>query len=130
MTANLPVLGLSNKESTSLEDDAPSSFLENLSTPPLEDHLSRYTLSPELEKLYAHPSEIIAVSSSHSTKFIASSCKSSTPANASIRIFDSSSFAEIANLKGHGLTVTKIAWAPDDSCLVGVGRDRQWTLFD
>src|SRR5579871_5305011 len=117
MTANLPVLGLSNKESTSLEDDAPSSFLENLSTPPLEDHLSRYTLSPELEKLYAHPSEIIAVSTSHSGQYIASSCKAATPANAVIRIFDTESYSEVAVLKGHGLTVTKLAWSEDDSFL-------------
>ena len=131
MTANLPVLGLSNKESTSTEDEiAPSAFLDNLTSPPLEDHLSRYTLSPELEKLYAHPSDIIAVSTSHSGQWIASSCKAATPANAVIRVFDTSTYAEIATLQSHGLTVTKLAWSPDDSLLVSVGRDRQWTLFD
>jgi elongator complex protein 2 len=131
MSANLPVLGLSNKESTATEDDvAPSSFLENLSTPPVEDHLSRHTLSPELEKLYAHPSEIIAVSTSHSGQYIASSCKAATPINAVIRVFNTETYAELAVLKGHGLTVTKLAWSEDDSLLVSVGRDRQWSLYD
>jgi len=131
MSANLPVLGLSNKESTGTEDEiGPTTFLENLNSPPLEDHLSRYTLSPELEKLYAHPSEIIAVATSHSGQYIASSCKAATPANAVIRIFNTETYAEIAILKGHGLTVTKLAWSQDDSFLVSVGRDRQWALYD
>jgi len=92
--------------------------------------LSRYTLSPELEKLYAHPSEIIAVSASHSGKFIASTCKSSTPDNSVIRIFDTTTYSECAILKGHGLTITKLCWAEDDSFLVSVGRDRQWTIYE
>jgi elongator complex protein 2 len=104
--------------------------LDTLNTPPLEDHLSRYTLSPELEKLYAHPSEIIALSTSHSSQYIASTCKATTPENALIRIFNTSTYAEIATLKAHNLTVVKLAWSPDDKYLISVGRDRQWTLFD
>jgi len=111
-------------------DDQSPTFLSTLSTPPLEDHLSRYTLSPELEKLYAHPSEIIAVSSSHNSQFIASTCKSSTPENAVIRVFETRSFTQIAVLAAHSLSVVKLAWSGDDSYLVSVGRDRQWTVFD
>ena len=96
----------------------------------MEDHLSRYTLSPELEKLYAHPSEIIAISTSNSGNLIASTSKSSTPENAVIRIFDTTTYNEIAVLKAHSLTVTKLAWSPDDKFLVSVSRDRQWSLFD
>ena len=105
-------------------------FLDQLTTPPLEDHLSRYTLSPELEKLYAHPSEIIAIATSHSGDFIASTCKSTTPENAVIRVFNTTHYTEIAVLKSHSLTVTKLAWSEDDEMLVSVGRDRQWSLFD
>jgi elongator complex protein 2 len=123
------VLGLSNKATTDSTDDNPTILLDTLTTPPLEDHLSRYTLSPELEKLYAHPSEIIAVSTSHSGKFIASTCKSSTLDNAVIRIFDTTTYSEITILKAHSLTITKLAWSKDDSFLISVGRDRQWTIF-
>lgn len=130
-TANLPVLGLSNKATSDGTDDSPTVFLDNLTTPPLEDHLSRYTLSPELDKIYAHPSEIIALATSHSGTYIASTCKSSTSENAVIRIFDTSTqYSPIAVLPAHSLTVTKLAWSPDDKYLVSVGRDRQWSLFD
>jgi WD40 repeat protein len=95
----------------------------------LEDHLARFTLSPELEKLYAHPSELITISTSHSGEYIASACKASTPENALIRIFNSS-YTQIATLPGHNLTVTKISWNQNDSFLVSVGRDRQWIIFD
>jgi elongator complex protein 2 len=130
-TANLPVLGLSNKESTSENDAiAPSTFIDTLTTPPLEDHLSRYTLSPELEKLYAHPSEIIALSTSHDGKFIASTCKSSTPTTSLIRIFSADTFSEVAVLKGHSLTITKVNWSKDDKWLVSISRDRGWIVYD
>jgi elongator complex protein 2 len=129
-TANLPVLGLSNKESSTTDEELSTTLLHTLNTPPLEDHLSRYTLSPELEKLYAHPSEIIALSTSHSSKYIASTCKATTPENAVIRIFNTTNYAEIAILKAHNLTVVKLAWSPNDKFLLSVGRDRQWTLFD
>ena len=123
----MPVLGLSNKAT---EEDSTETFLDTLSTPPLEDHLSRYTLSPELDKIYSHPSEIISISSSHSGSLIATTCKSSSPEHAVLRIFETSTFTEIAVLPAHTLTVVKVAWSPNDEYLISVGRDRQWSMFD
>ena len=78
--ANIPVLGLSNKavdQEVRLEEADIGEFNEpytnpttqalplDLDHPPLEDHLSRYSLWPELEKLYGHGYEISAVAASH-----------------------------------------------------------------
>jgi elongator complex protein 2 len=100
-----------------------------LTSPPLEDHLSRYTLSPELEKIYAHASELITVSVSHSGNYIASACKASTTEAAAIRVFDVNAHA-IAVLKGHNLTVANLVWSPDDGYLISVGRDRHWIKWN
>ena len=72
---------------------------------------------------------MIAVSTSHNGKYIASACKASSPENATIRIFNEE-YTQIAVLPGHTLTVTKLAWSDDDSVLVSVGRDRRWTVYD
>jgi elongator complex protein 2 len=122
-TANVPVLGLSNKEETRNVEVVGEE-------PPLEDYLARYTLAPELEKIYAHPSEVLAVTTSNSGKLIASTCKASTPENAVIRIHSTDTFAEITTLKGHSLSVVRLAFSDDDALLVSVGRDRSWTLFE
>lgn len=121
--ANVPVLGLSNKAETR---DVQVVGAEA----PLEDVLARYTLAPELEKIYAHPSEVLAVATSHAGRFIASTCKASTPENAVIRIHSTETFGEMTTLKGHSLSVVRLAFSDDDALLVSVGRDRSWTLFD
>jgi len=152
--ANVPVLGLSNKAfdgSTVLplpngsapeeEDDeneeqqkpaqSATSVIENLSHPPLEDHLARHTLWPEREKLYGHGYEISAASCSPDGKLISTACKASTIDHAVIRLFETDSWQEIKPpLKSHSLTVHGMAFSPDGSRLLSVGRDRAWTVFE
>lgn len=146
--ANIPVLGLSNKAVKAVddgandthttfnghEDDNPSSWTHrntlDLDSPPLEDHLARHTLWPEHEKLYGHGYEISAVATSHDGTLIATACKASTIDYATIRIFETRDWREVKPpLTAHSLTVTSMAFSPDDDYLLSVGRDRQWAVF-
>ncbi|KAJ5825492.1 hypothetical protein N7474_002630 [Penicillium riverlandense] len=143
-TAEIPVLGLSNK---ALGDEAPVEEEETgdkatktapstasapltMDHPPLEDQLARYTLWPEHEKLYGHGYEISAVAVSHDRTLIATACKASSVDHAVIRLYDTSDWHEIKpSLASHALTITDLAFSQDDRYLLSVGRDRQWVVF-
>ena len=150
--ANIPVLGLSNKAISSVKDDetAVNGTLEpsieerdaidpnivvhkstmQLDHPPFEDHLARHTLWPEHEKLYGHGYEISAVATSHDGSSIATACKASSIDHAVIRLFETKEWREVKpSLTAHSLTVTSLAFSPDDRHLLSVGRDRQWAVF-
>ena len=116
-TANLPVLGLSNKpideavpapmgdghipDDDDDDDDDDAGFGTGKETavdcalpadsPPLENHLSRHTLWPEADKLYGHGYEISALAASPTSQLIATACKASTVEHAVIRLYDGSS---------------------------------------
>lgn len=139
-TAEIPVLGLSNKaqgDEAPMEDEesaeaaAPAPVVSlSKTTPPLEDQLSRYTLWPEHEKLYGHGYEISAVAVSHSRRLIATACKASSVDHAVIRLYDTSDWHEIKpSLTAHSLTITDLSFSSDDQYLLSVGRDRQWAVF-
>lgn len=138
--ADMPVLGLSNKIAAE-EGDAPAEEADatassvprtqlDLDHPPLEDHLSRHTLWPEIEKLYGHGFEISAVASTHDYSLIATACKASSIDHAVIRLFDTKDWHEVRPpLVAHTLTITRLQFSPDDKYLLSVGRDRQWAIF-
>lgn len=143
-TANIPVLGLSNKavgEDVFLGDDAPGERGNDNSEatapislpmhqPPLEDYLARYTLWPEHEKLYGHGYEISAVAVSHDRSLIATACKASSIDHAVIRLYDTEDWHEIKpSLVAHSLTITSLCFSETDQYLLSVGRDRQWAVF-
>ncbi|KAJ5936481.1 hypothetical protein N7454_005116 [Penicillium verhagenii] len=140
-TAEIPVLGLSNKaqgdEAPVNEDDELSGVKASVPTvnlntdsPPLEDQLARYTLWPEHEKLYGHGYEISAVAVSHDRKLIATACKATSIDHAVIRLYDTSDWHEIKpSLTAHSLTITDLSFSEDDQYLLSVGRDRQWAVF-
>jgi elongator complex protein 2 len=145
--ANMPVLGLSNKaisaiSSTDIEDPTNSdaepedpTSVANKSTlylnhPPLEDHLSKHTLWPEVEKLYGHGYEISTLAASHDGSVVATACKASSLEHAVIRLFETSTWTEVKPpLTAHSLTVTRLRFSADDTHLLSVGRDRQWAVF-
>ncbi|KAL2003473.1 hypothetical protein VTN02DRAFT_3682 [Thermoascus thermophilus] len=140
-TANIPVLGLSNQalgEDIPLGDDEMNSTMPqqqpvslDLDHPPLEDHLARYTLWPEHEKLYGHGYEISTVAASHDRSLVATACKASSIDHAVIRLYDTSDWHEIRPpLTAHSLTITSLCFSPDDRYLLSVGRDRQWAVFE
>ena len=144
--ANMPVLGLSNKaiSTAAVEDDAADvSFADgegpttaahratlDIDHPPFEDHLARHTLWPEHEKLYGHGYEISAVAASHDGTLVATACRASSIDHAVIRLYETKEWREVKPaLTAHSLTVTSIAFSPDDKYLLSTGRDRQWALF-
>ena len=154
--ANIPVLGLSNKAITTVDEpteDAaseeashnsttwsgvptassstnPPSTTPSLSQPPVEDHLARNTLWPEHEKLYGHGYEISCVASNAAGTLVATACKASSLDHAVIRLYETKEWREVKPpLSAHTLTVTSLAFSPDDRFLLSVGRDRQWVLF-
>jgi elongator complex protein 2 len=146
--ANIPVLGLSNKAITAVDDESnskveethgevvdPSSVFHrsalDIDHPPLEDHLSKHLLWPETQKLYGHGYEISAVAVSHNGLLIATACKASSIDHAVIRIYETEQWRELPNpLISHTLTINRIQWSPDDKYLLSVGRDRVWSVFE
>lgn len=146
--ANIPVLGLSNKAVPNLVDENLNSNGEweeggvpdatsltmakkfDLDQPPFEDHLARYTLWPEREKLYGHGYEISAVASNHDGTIVATACRASSIDHAVVRLYETKNWRELKPaLTAHSLTVTCLRFSGDDQLLLSVGRDRQWAVF-
>ena len=149
VAASIPVLGLSNKavedadnNGHTIDEDvvdleAPDAAVTNrrstfnVDCPPREDQLARQTLWPEVEKLYGHGYEISAVAASRDGALVATACRASSFDHAVIRVYETHGWREIKPpLKAHSLTVTCLRFTADDTRLLSVGRDRQWTVFE
>ncbi|OAA61696.1 RNA polymerase 2 elongator [Niveomyces insectorum RCEF 264] len=154
--ANMPVLGLSNKEvegegegegeaegsgvPEALGDAAAAAAAAAAADmdatmaddhPPYEDVLARNTLWPEIEKLYGHGYEISCLAVSHDGRLVASACRASSLNHAVVRLVETARWTEVAPpLAAHTLTVTRLRFSADDRCLLSVGRDRQWAVFE
>lgn len=153
-SASLPVLGLSNKAANEVaesgedtqdqqtEEEVNQSSSENkddilgtLKMPPTEDYLQRYTLFPEIEKLYGHGYEITCCATSPNGSLIASACRSNSAKHAVIRVFNAEQDFQQAEqvLEGHTLTITSLEFSQDGQNLVSVSRDRSlsvWKVID
>lgn len=140
-TANIPVLGLSNKAIEPTAEDpsanpgqdtsaaAPISDIP-ISNPPHEDTLARHTLFPEHDKLYGHGYEISTCASNPAGTLLATACKASSLSQAAIRLYTTHDWREVKPpLQAHTLTVTGLAFSGDGRWLLSVGRDRQWALW-
>ncbi|AAS51112.1 ACL116Wp [Eremothecium gossypii ATCC 10895] len=144
--AALPALGLSNKASvpegnggTVEDNDAretnettniTAAMLSQLQTPPLEDHLQRHTLWPEIEKLYGHGYEISCVDVSPDGKLLASACKSNNTSHAVVRIFSTHTWLQLPPCpEFHNLTITRLRFSKDNRHLLSVSRDRMWAVW-
>ncbi|XP_004312081.1 elongator complex protein 2 isoform X3 [Tursiops truncatus] len=145
--ATVPALGLSNKavfqgdiasQPTDEEELLTSTGFEYhqvafqpsiLTEPPTEDHLLQNTLWPEVQKLYGHGYEIFCVACSNSKTLLASACKAAKKEHAAIILWNTASWKQVQNLIFHSLTVTQMAFSPDDKFLLAVSRDRTWSLW-
>ncbi|THH12633.1 hypothetical protein EW146_g7516 [Bondarzewia mesenterica] len=126
--ASVPPLGLSNKA----VNDIPSLSADSKGPTrrPFEGELTSMTLWPEVEKVFGHGYESITIGVSTSRTLMATACKATTPKHAVVRIFDTEKFQPVGEpLEGHALTVTRIAFSPDDREVLTVSRDRTWRLF-
>lgn len=165
-TATLPVLGLSNKadmdntggeikkdgndeneEGNQNEADLEgysTQLLNSLNSAPMEEVLQRYTLWPEIEKLYGHGFEITTLDVSPDRSCVVSASRSNVAKHAGIRVFDSQTWLEIPQLEGksgltgHDLTVTRVKFngkqagvgrINEEIYLLAVSRDRKLSLW-
>ncbi|XP_036177217.1 elongator complex protein 2 isoform X4 [Myotis myotis] len=145
--ATVPALGLSNK-AVFQGDIAPQPSDEEelltragfethqmafqpsvLSEPPTEDQLLQNTLWPEVQKLYGHGYELFCVACNNSKTLLASACKAAKKEHAAIILWNTSSWKQVQNLIFHSLTVTQMAFSPNDKFLLAVSRDRTWSLW-
>ncbi|KAI0254274.1 WD40 repeat-like protein [Lactifluus subvellereus] len=125
VSATVPPLGLSNKATS----DAPPISISD-SRRPFEAELASITLWPEVEKIFGHGYESITVAVSSARKLFATTCKATTVKHAAVRVYDTENFRPFGQpLEGHTLTVTRIAFSPDDQLVLTVSRDRTWRLF-
>uniref|UniRef100_A0A8C3WTD1 Elongator complex protein 2 n=1 Tax=Catagonus wagneri TaxID=51154 RepID=A0A8C3WTD1_9CETA len=145
--ATVPALGLSNKavfqgdvasQPSDEEELLTASGFEYqqvafqpsiLTEPPTEDHLLQNTLWPEVQKLYGHGYEIFCVACNNSKTLLASACKAAKKEHAAIILWNTTSWKQVQNLVFHSLTVTQMAFSPDDKFLLAVSRDRTWSLW-
>ncbi|KAH9482449.1 Elongator complex protein 2 [Psilocybe cubensis] len=123
--ANVPALGLSNK---AISEELVGNV--DLSRRPFEGELASITLWPETEKVFGHGYESITLGISSSRELIATACKSTSAEHAVVRVYDTKNYKTVGEpLHGHILTVTRIAFSPDDRHILTVSRDRSWRLF-
>ncbi|KAI6003932.1 WD40-repeat-containing domain protein [Pisolithus albus] len=125
--ASVPPLGLSNKATS----DAPSLVdSTKQGKRPFDGELAATTLWPEVEKVFGHGYESITIASSHSHELVATACRATSPQHAVVRVYSVSTYQPFGSpLEGHTLTVTRIAFSPDDKYIVTVSRDRTWRAF-
>ncbi|KAI9574602.1 WD40-repeat-containing domain protein [Boletus coccyginus] len=146
IAAHVPPLGLSNKAISETPVQLDSSGLERR---PFEGELAATTLWPEVEKVFGHGYEVtmdislfeevlntlseqsITVASSNSHDLLATACKATSAQHAVVRVYSTSTYQPFGSpLEGHSLTVTRIAFSPDDRYIVTVSRDRTWRAFE
>ncbi|KAI6119406.1 WD40-repeat-containing domain protein [Pisolithus croceorrhizus] len=114
--ASVPPLGLSNKATS----DA-SSLVDSTTRGrrPFDGELAATTLWPEVEKVFGHGYELIATA-----------CRATSPQHAVVRVYSAPTYQPFGSpLEGHTLTVTRIAFSPDDKYILTVSRDRTWRAF-
>ena len=64
-------------------------------------------------------------------RLFATACKATSPEHAVVRVYETATWRPVGEpLAGHALTVTGIAFSPNDQFILTVSRDRTWRLFE
>ena len=75
--------------------------------------------------------QLHAIAASHSKAVVATSCRATAPEHAGIKLYETKSWQPVGEtLLGHQLTITRIAFSPDDKYILSVSRDRAWSIFE
>ncbi|CAI0447363.1 unnamed protein product [Linum tenue] len=143
--ANMSALGLSQKpiyvnavhespgangnDSIDTLESVPDAIPVVFTEPPIEDQLAYHTLWPESHKLYGHGNELFSLCCDHGGKLVASSCKAQSQSVAEIWLWEVGSWKTVGRLQSHTLTVTQMEFSRDDTMLLAVSRDRQFSVF-
>ncbi|EMD41027.1 hypothetical protein CERSUDRAFT_44275 [Gelatoporia subvermispora B] len=128
--ATVPPLGLSNKAINEGTVENYTYDIARANRRPFEGELAAMTLWPETEKIFGHGYESITLAVSDSKKLVATACKATSPDHAVVRVYDTEKWQPVGKpLPGHALTVTQVAFSPDDNLILSVSRDRSWRLF-
>lgn len=73
----------------------------------------------------------MTIASSNSRDLLATACRTTSAQHAVVRLYSTSTYQPLGPpLEGHSLTVTRIAFSPDDRYIVTVSRDRTWRSFE
>lgn len=73
----------------------------------------------------------ISLAVSNSRRLAATACKATTAEHAVVRVYDTDKWQLVGQpLEGHSLSVTRIAFSPDDRFILSASRDRTWRLFE
>ncbi|XAR52455.1 hypothetical protein NMG60_11020544 [Bertholletia excelsa] len=143
--ANMSALGLSQKpiyvqaasetperngnDGLDTLETIPDAIPVELTEPPIEEQLAWHTLWPESHKLYGHGNELFSLCCDHEGKLVASSCKAQSASVAEVWLWQVGSWKAVGRLQSHTLTVTQMEFSHDDSLLLAVSRDRQFSVF-
>ena len=75
-------------------------------------------------------SQLVTIAASHDGKLIATACRASNADHAVVRIQSTETWDAVGEpLAGHSLSITRIAFSPDDKLILTCSRDRGWRLF-
>lgn len=74
--------------------------------------------------------QLATLAASHDGTLIATACRASNAEHAVVRVVSTDTWESVGEpLSGHSLTITRIAFSPDDNMILTCSRDRGWRIY-